>query len=214
MEGKVFFYSHEEANYGFLSNLYPSSFWIGSFKWPTVEHYFYAKMITSGDFIEKIKTCQVAGKVKEIVANNGEIIRSNWEDIKENMMYDALHAKFSQNIKLTDLLSETKESEIIFNDKSDSYWGIGKNGDGENRLGLLLCKVREDICSVQNTGVTLPPWIQYKGIASEDLFWGMGIGESCIMKWFEDWNKLTTSEKENYKQQFPSPAEWADFYEN
>lgn len=214
MEGKVFFYFHEDANYGFLSNLFPSPFWIGSFQWPTVEHYFYAKMITSGDFIEEIKTCKVAKRVKEIVANNNEIIRSNWEAIKDNTMYDALHAKFSQNIKLADLLSETKESEIVFNDKSDSYWGVGKNGDGENKLGLLLCKVRDDICCTLNTGVILPPWIKYKGISREDLFWRMGIGESYIMEWFEDWNKLTISEKENYKNQHPAPSEWADFYED
>ncbi len=61
------------------------------------------------------------------------------------MMYKALLAKFSQNEELKDLLEMTRNRELVEDSPYDSYWGVGGAGSGENRLGKLLMKVRDDL---------------------------------------------------------------------
>lgn len=72
-------------------------------------------------------------------------IRSDWEDVKIDIMYKALLAKFTQNRDLTYLLKDTKDAEIIEDSPRDYYWGIGKDGKGQNMLGKLLMQVRTEI---------------------------------------------------------------------
>jgi predicted NAD-dependent protein-ADP-ribosyltransferase YbiA (DUF1768 family) len=50
-------------------------------------------------------------------------------------MLTALHAKFSQNEKLKDLLLSTGDAVLIEDSPFDQHWGVGKRGDGVNRFG-------------------------------------------------------------------------------
>lgn len=69
-------------------------------------------------------------------------IRTDWDIIKEDVMYKVLLAKFTQHVKLRKLLISTGTYELIENSTVDAYWGIGKDGNGLNILGKLLQKVR------------------------------------------------------------------------
>ena len=71
--------------------------------------------------------------------------RSDWEDVKEDVMYKALQAKFSQHEKLGQQLRETGERKLIEHSPYDSYWGDGGDGSGKNRLGILLMKLRKEM---------------------------------------------------------------------
>jgi predicted NAD-dependent protein-ADP-ribosyltransferase YbiA (DUF1768 family) len=75
----------------------------------------------------------------------GVHIRPDWDDVRIEVMKKCLLAKFTQNAKLRDLLLSTGDATIIENSPRDSFWGIGKNGDGSNWLGLLLMEVRYDL---------------------------------------------------------------------
>lgn len=59
-------------------------------------------------------------------------------------MLICLCEKFKYN-KMKQLLLNTGESELIEDSPYDYYWGIGKNGTGKNRLGILLMQVREEL---------------------------------------------------------------------
>jgi hypothetical protein len=71
-------------------------------------------------------------------------LRKDWEEVKEDVMYRALKAKF-HNFHMWKKLMETGDKELIEDSPYDYYWGIGRNGTGKNRLGILLMKVREEL---------------------------------------------------------------------
>lgn len=58
-------------------------------------------------------------------------------------MYEGLRHKFTQNKELKQKLLETGDRKIIEHTDRDKYWGDGGNGEGKNRLGILLMKLRD-----------------------------------------------------------------------
>ena len=83
--------------------------------------------------------------------------RNDWESVKEDVMYKALQAKFSQHEKLRQLLLGTGERELIEHSPHDSYWGDGGNGTGKNRLGVLLLKLRKEMKAKKDIRPPTPP---------------------------------------------------------
>jgi ribA/ribD-fused uncharacterized protein len=47
------------------------------------------------------------------------------------------------NFKL--ILLGTGKKELVENSPFDKYWGIGANGKGKNRLGMLLVQLRNEL---------------------------------------------------------------------
>lgn len=74
-------------------------------------------------------------------------LRKDWEEIKDNVMYEIVKRKFTINKELQQKLLETKEEELIEgNWWHDTYWGVdSKTGIGQNKLGKILTKVREEV---------------------------------------------------------------------
>lgn len=85
-----------------------------------------------------------------------EDLRENWEEIKDEVMYQVQLAKFSQCESLKQKLLATCDEEIIKgNWKHDNYWGHCycpqcKDIKKENKLGLILMQVREDLRRMEN----------------------------------------------------------------
>ena len=71
-------------------------------------------------------------------------LREDWEEVKVEVMERALVAKFTQNPELKKQLLETGDAYLVEHTKNDAYWGDGLGG-GENMLGRLLCKVRDEM---------------------------------------------------------------------
>lgn len=72
-------------------------------------------------------------------------LKKNWHNIKEDIMYDITLCKFKQNKDLAKMLINTGTKELIQeNNWNDTVWGT-VNGIGENKLGKILMKVREEI---------------------------------------------------------------------
>ncbi len=69
-------------------------------------------------------------------------VRTDWDIVKDNIMRKAVWAKFTQHEKLKDLLIGTGDAYLAEDSPRDAYWGLGKNGDGENMLGRILNEVR------------------------------------------------------------------------
>ncbi|MGN0598313.1 MAG: NADAR family protein [Oscillospiraceae bacterium] len=74
-------------------------------------------------------------------------LRSDWEDVKLDIMYEICKAKFTQHEDLRQLLISTCGEELIEgNDWGDTFWGIS-DGIGENHLGKILMCIRDEIYS-------------------------------------------------------------------
>lgn len=90
------------------------------------------------------------------VANMGRSrqhqMRQDWEAVKDQIMYQAVLAKFTSNLEIQKILLDTEEEAIIEKALGDYYWGCGKNGSGQNKLGLILMQVKAELGTVQSTG--------------------------------------------------------------
>lgn len=72
-------------------------------------------------------------------------LRPDWENVKERIMYEVCLAKFSQNEELKEKLLLTGECALEeCNTWGDKVWGT-VNGEGENKLGKILMKIREEL---------------------------------------------------------------------
>lgn len=72
-------------------------------------------------------------------------LRSDWEQVKTDVMYLVVHAKFSQNEALKQKLLATENRLIVEgNWWGDKIWGVA-GGRGENRLGEILMRVRKEL---------------------------------------------------------------------
>lgn len=72
-------------------------------------------------------------------------LRDDWEDVKDDVMYDICKSKFMQNPNLARLLIETGDATLIEgNTWGDRVWGVC-DGVGENRLGRILMRIRSEI---------------------------------------------------------------------
>ncbi len=131
--------------YGEFSNFSPHPISVLGRVWPTTEHYFQGQKFPGTDHEEAIR--QTASPM--IAARLGRTrqvpLRADWEQIKENVMRDALRAKFTQHPALRTLLLGTGDAELIEHTTNDSYWGDGGDGSGRNRLGALLMELRTEL---------------------------------------------------------------------
>lgn len=72
-------------------------------------------------------------------------LREDWEEIKDQVMYDIVYDKFSRNKDLKEQLLATGDKELIeSNTWNDTYWGVCR-GVGKNMLGKILMRVRSEL---------------------------------------------------------------------
>ena len=60
-------------------------------------------------------------------------------------MLDAVRVKFATHPVPRDLLLSTGDALIVENAPMDAYWGCGPDGQGLNRLGQILMRVRAEL---------------------------------------------------------------------
>jgi ribA/ribD-fused uncharacterized protein len=138
----IYFYSKTTAYYE-LSNFSPHGFALDGAYWPTVEHYFQAQKFPSQPaYQDKIRQARSPKDAKALGRSRKVPLRPDWEEVKDEVMRRALRAKFLAHPELTALLLETGGRELIENAPSDYYWGCGRTGTGQNRLGSLLMELR------------------------------------------------------------------------
>ncbi|MCO1335870.1 NADAR family protein [Microbulbifer sp. OS29] len=148
MAKSIYFFTREDKYYQ-LSNFAGFGFDLGGNRWKTMEHYFQAmKFEGSGHFI-KIRDCGSPKQAKDLGQSRATPIRKDWDQTKERIMFEGLREKFKDR-ELKAILLGTGKKELIENSPHDKYWGIGPNGKGKNRLGVLLMQLREELKNNQS----------------------------------------------------------------
>ena len=151
-----------EGRYRFLSNFHPCKIEHQGITYPSVEHYyvsmkcnssqyFNGNQYTVGDFREIIAKTVSAAVVKKM--GQQMKVRSDWDEKKLDFMNWAVREKFKQE-DLKELLLSTEDLPIIEgNFWHDVFWGQCScdkcKGKGENHLGKILMKVRDEIKGVK-----------------------------------------------------------------
>jgi ribA/ribD-fused uncharacterized protein len=67
---------------------------------------------------------------------------SLWKEAKETVMRIGIYSKALQCTEFLETLLSTKERVLIFASPIDYFWGIGIDGTGQNRLGVILMDIR------------------------------------------------------------------------
>jgi len=134
-----------KGDYRFLSNMYKALFYIDRKLYISVEHWYQANKTLDHLIYETIRLCK-NGMVAKRIGNSPEIeLRPDWEEVKLDIMYTGVLNKFKQNDYIRKRLLATGYSKLIEgNYWHDQYWGVC-NGVGNNHLGKILMKVREEL---------------------------------------------------------------------
>lgn len=138
-----------DGKYAFLSNFYSSPIYdTDGIEYPTVEHYFQAMKTLDFTMRLRIANAPTPGQAKRLGRHVN--LRRDWNEVKTDVMRDALRLKFSQpslRKKLLDTEDAWLEEGNIWHDNiwGDCHCHICEDIVGENRLGKLLMEIREEI---------------------------------------------------------------------
>lgn len=66
---------------------------------------------------------------------------------KEAVMEELFRVKMQQHSDIVDILKESGDRELLKVFDTDYFWGTGKDGSGENRMGKLWMKLRAELFS-------------------------------------------------------------------
>lgn len=113
----------------------------------TVEHAYQSLKFkdVAPEIEEKIIHCYSAYEAQKIAHENSDKQIQNWDEIKVFVMENLLRAKLDQNPYVVKKLLLTKNYLICEDSPKDSFWGIGINRDGQNQLGKLWMKLRDEL---------------------------------------------------------------------
>ncbi|MBQ9748422.1 MAG: DUF1768 domain-containing protein [Clostridia bacterium] len=130
--------------YAFLSNFYAAEVEYGGLTYQNAEAAFQAQKCMTEE--EKLPfTEMVPGKAKAF--GRRVALRPDWETVKCSLMEEIVRAKFIQNPQLVPMLLATGDTKLVEgNTWHDVYWGVDlRTGEGENHLGRILMKIREEL---------------------------------------------------------------------
>lgn len=141
------FYSTKELPFGVFSNFWPAAFVVKGITFKTSEHYFQALKFEPTDkaAFDTVVAADNCMEVTKIGRDRSRILRPDWEQVKKDVMFDALVAKYFTHQELFDILILTGKALLVEHTQNDGFWGDGMNWDQPNNnwLGKLLVKLRE-----------------------------------------------------------------------
>lgn len=113
----------------------------------TVEHAYQSlRFKDTAPAVEKeIIGCFSAYDAQRIAHEHIDCQSPTWDEDKVVIMEQLLRAKLAQHPYVKKKLLETADYLICEDSPKDSFWGIGKDRNGQNQLGKLWMKLREEI---------------------------------------------------------------------
>lgn len=140
----IHFYS-TKGEYGCFSNFSAHRVHLKGRNWPTTEHYFQAQKFAGTPHEQELGLAKSPMIVARMGRDRKRPLRRDWESVKDNIMREAVRAKFTQHDDLREILLGTGEAKLVEHTANDSYWADGGDGSGRNKLGIILMEVREEL---------------------------------------------------------------------
>jgi hypothetical protein len=126
-----------------FSNFYPSEVEIDNITYPTTEHYFQA--MKAYNTVDKVSITIAESPYLAKKLGRSCKARKDWNSVKAIFMEKAVRAKFTQNEKLKKFLLKSGDKILIEDSPNDYIWGCGRDDTGQNLLGKILMKIREEL---------------------------------------------------------------------
>ena len=130
------------SNYSFHKITSPGSKLLPMGIFPSSESLFQAsKKMKDVNYIERHKQAKNPCVSKTI--GSKVVPEDTWNKNKYKIMCEILSLKMEQYPEILGKLTRTGLRKIIFNNRNDSYFGLGPHGKGQNKYGKILMKIRE-----------------------------------------------------------------------
>lgn len=115
-----------------------------------------AMLFNDTEIAEQIMKTHFPNEQKALGRKVKNFDKNAWEEIANEVVYEANYAKFTQNLELQPYLLDTDDTTLVEASKFDKIWGIGLTEDdplaqdrstwkGTNWLGIILTAVRENL---------------------------------------------------------------------
>lgn len=136
--------------YGCFSNFSLHSIQLGGEVWQTSEHYYQAqKFVGTQDqtLCQRIHNAPSPEMAAAIGRDPIHSVRPDWDAVKISIMYKAVSTKFMTYGDIAEILLSTGEQIIVEKSPTDTFWGCGLDGSGQNHLGKILMRIRQEMRS-------------------------------------------------------------------
>lgn len=167
-ENYVFFWGGDDI----YSNFHPCTFLYNGKKFTSSEQAFmFAKAVFfhDKDIAEQILMDSKPSVQKQLGRQVKGFDPDVWASVSEQVMYDVLYAKFTQNSILLEKLLSTEGKVLVEASPFDKIWGVGlgeddplildeKNWKGDNKLGKCLTTLRDNLLGVHDDDMTDSNW--------------------------------------------------------
>ena len=132
-----------ELPYGCFSNFSKHDIVENGVRYQTSEHYFQSKKFLDEKNQLDVINAQGPGACAKVGRDRSRPLREDWDQVKDQVMYDAIKLKFDQHPEIKKILLSTDSEDLVEDSPIDWYWGWGADRKGKNMLGQLLVKLRE-----------------------------------------------------------------------
>lgn len=129
-----------DGQYRFLSNFYEAPLLFRGLVFENAEAAFHSQKCP-----QRAKEFQGLNPSQSKRLGRQVEMRPDWDKVRDQVMYEVVSEKFSQNSKIRERLIATGEAMLVEgNTWNDRYWGVC-NGIGQNKLGKILMRVRSEL---------------------------------------------------------------------
>jgi len=132
------------GEYRFLSNFWPCTVKYCGEVYLSVEHAYQAAKSVDAEVHTTIRRLSTPGAAKR--AGRAIEIRSDWLDVRLDIMEQLVRDKFHRDDELRLRLLATEDATLVEgNNWGDRFWGQCPIGVGQNHLGRILMRVRKNL---------------------------------------------------------------------
>ncbi|MBR1704527.1 MAG: NADAR family protein [Clostridia bacterium] len=159
---RIIFFHRPEEEYGFLSNLYPSTFQYEDYRFDNAEQYLtFMKAHICGDEAAEEEVMQAdeprrIRRMRRRMDQEKEVYQRLWPEIRQEVARWGVRQKFLQNQELYRQLEDTHYALLAEASDANDVWAIGLpmeeykkykpgNWKGQNLMGKVLMDVRREL---------------------------------------------------------------------
>ncbi|MCB1736204.1 MAG: NADAR family protein [Gammaproteobacteria bacterium] len=128
--------------------LSPSSrfgFHLDDADWPSVEHYYQGMKFIDPAIREAIRTAPDPEAARALGKQHKRALRGDWKKVRITVMTRGVYIKARSHEAVAQVLRATGDQRIVETSQYDYFWGIGRDGRGDNEYGKVLMAVREKL---------------------------------------------------------------------
>lgn len=113
----------------------------------TSEHAYQAAhfLETNDELAEQVRQCRSPKEAQDYANKNSDQDDPQWSEKKLSIMEEIIRCKLEQHTYIHDKLLATKDKCIVETNANDAFWGWGKDHNGQNQLGKIWMKLRDEL---------------------------------------------------------------------